>query len=178
MSKMPEGSHVVLRSIHESRVLPCAMRSLRNQLTAMKSIRIILTALFACYGLATAFSAEQHGSHHAQSGDLTKEQKKFLANYEGVRAALAADNLETAKRSAANLTESKAGAELAKASSIAAARATFKKLSAEAVQLAKGRAGYYIANCPMAGANWVQTNKTINNPYYGKAMLASGSVEE
>lgn len=30
------------------------------------------------------------------------------------------------------------------------------------------------ATCPMAGANWIQKNGTIANPYYGSSMLQCG----
>lgn len=41
---------------------------------------------------------------------------------------------------------------------------------------------YYKMHCPMAlkgkGADWLQTNKEISNPYFGAKMLGCGSVEE
>ena len=40
----------------------------------------------------------------------------------------------------------------------------------------------YVDHCPMAangkGANWLSTEKTIKNPFYGDKMLSCGSVEQ
>jgi hypothetical protein len=148
----------------------------------MKSNRILLIASLASLALLStalyaADSAQGRGEHSAHAAELTKAQTKFLANYEGVRAALAADNLEAAKRSAANITESQAAAQLSKASSLNAARVAFKKLSAEAMQIAKGHDGYYVANCPMAGRDWIQVTTRISNPYLGREMVTCGSIK-
>lgn len=143
----------------------------------MKSIRILLFASLAPLALSpAALFAADHGSHGAHAVELTKAQTKFLANYEGVRAALAADDLEAAKRSAANISESQTAAQLSKAQSLNAARVAFKKLSAEAIQIAKGHEGYYVANCPMAGSDWVQVTTKISNPYLSREMVTCGSI--
>lgn len=144
----------------------------------MKSFRILLLCLSPFAFLASATAADKgHGEHHGAAAGLTKEQRKFLSNYEGVRAALASDDLAAAKRSAANLSGSSAAGEIAKATSLEVARESFKKLSTEAVALAKGQEGYYVATCPMARADWVQTSPAISNPYYGKSMLTCGSIK-
>lgn len=38
----------------------------------------------------------------------------------------------------------------------------------------------YLDHCPMyeGGADWLSTDKAIKNPFFGKAMLTCGSVEE
>lgn len=144
----------------------------------MKSIRILLFASLAPLALSSAaLYAADHGSHGAHAAELTKSQTNFLANYEGVRAALAADDLEAAKRSAANITKSQTAAQLSKASSLDAARVAFKKLSTEAIQIAKGHQGYYVANCPMAGSDWLQATTKISNPYLGREMATCGSIK-
>lgn len=146
----------------------------------MKFVRVLFFASLAPLALSsTALHAADHGhgSHGAQAVELTKAQTKFLANYEGVRAALAADDLDAAKRSAANIADSEAARQLSKASSLNAARVAFKKLSAEAIQLAKGHEGYYVANCPMAGSDWLQTTTKISNPYLGRQMSTCGSIK-
>ncbi len=47
---------------------------------------------------------------------------------------------------------------------------------------ATGKILYHIAHCPMAlegkGANWIQKDKDIKNPYFGSAMLGCGSITE
>lgn len=151
----------------------------------MKSIHILLitslTSLAFPAGVYAANDVADMGmpghEHHSSAAELTKEQTKFLTNYESVRAALAADNLDVAKRSAANIIESPAATQLSKASSLNDARVAFKKLSDQAVTLAKGQAGYYVANCPMVGSDWVQTTTKISNPYLGAKMSTCGTVK-
>jgi len=146
----------------------------------MKSIRVLLIVSLAPLALSSPalYAADHgHGSHGAQAAELTKAQSKFLANYEGVRSALATDDLDAAKRSAANIADSEAARQLSNASSLSAARVAFKKLSADAIQLAKGHEGYYVANCPMAGSDWLQTTTTISNPYLGRQMSTCGSIK-
>jgi hypothetical protein len=70
---------------------------------------------------------------------------------------------------------------LAKAKDLKAAREAFKPLSASLVKyLADSKAGkgtYHEAYCPMAKASWVQTEKEVRNPYYGKSMLDCGELK-
>ena len=108
--------------------------------------------------------------------ELSESDKEFLANYENVRAALAADDLGSAKKAAAPLAEE--GAALANSDKIEAARAAFTKLSEHAIQAAKGQSGYYVVNCPMLRKDWVQTSAEISNPYAGKSMLTCGVVRK
>lgn len=69
---------------------------------------------------------------------------------------------------------------LAKAKDLKTAREAFKPLSASLVKyLADKKAGkgtYHEAYCPMAKASWLQTEKEVRNPYYGKAMLTCGEL--
>lgn len=111
------------------------------------------------------------------AGPLDKNAAAFLASYEKVRAALAADDLAAAQSAAQTLESAET---LAKASSIGDARKAFKVLSGRAVILAKGRPGYYHLFCPMypGGGDWVQTTKEIANPYFGKAMLRCGEIKD
>lgn len=114
----------------------------------------------------------------AEKKALSEDDRKFLASYEKVRAALAGDNFEAAKSAAAEID---GGEPIAKAKSIADARAAFKGLSARAIAKAKGQAGFYVAHCPMVkggGADWLATKKKIENPYFGSAMFACGSIKE
>jgi hypothetical protein len=36
---------------------------------------------------------------------------------------------------------------------------------------------YYVAYCPMAKASWLQTSKTILNPYMGTSMVHCGQIK-
>ncbi len=117
--------------------------------------------------------------------------ESVLQPYVTIQTALAADTLKGVPEAAealATIAKSHAGmlpATLAtqaeavgKAADLKAARAAFKPLSATlitAASAAKEKTGrYYEAFCPMAGAAWIQANKTIANPYYGSSMLTCG----
>lgn len=155
----------------------------------MKTIRILSTlALAAVFALVARA--------HDKNAPLTAEQKQFLAQYEAVRAALAADDLPAAQKAATIVAEQAgntaatdkhaqakvdAATKLAKATDLVAAREAFKTLSKQAAHLADGQQGYYLAHCPMVPneeGDWVQTTKKISNPYMGKAMATCGSIEK
>ncbi len=110
------------------------------------------------------------------AADLSAEDKDFLAKYEKVRAALANDNLENAKKAASDLGEE--GADLSKSDKIATARTEFSKLSDRAIKLASGQGGYYIVNCPMLQKDWVQPTGAISNPYAGQSMPTCGAIRK
>ena len=130
----------------------------------MKTIGIIgLVAL--CVALGNALAAP-----------LSDNDKQFLAGYEKVRAALAADDLGAAKAAVTDLGDD--GAALAKCNSLKEARAAFEKLSEKAKQLAAGQTGYYVVNCPMLKKDWVQTTDKIANPYGGKEMATCGEIKK
>jgi hypothetical protein len=123
--------------------------------------------LIAAIGLATTALL---------ASTLSDTDKQFLASYEKVRSALAADDLAGAKSAAAGLADD--GTAMAKSSSLKEARTAFEKLSDKAERLAAGQAGYFVVNCPMLKKDWVQTNEKISNPYYGKAMLTCGEIKK
>ena len=70
---------------------------------------------------------------------------------------------------------------LANAKDLATARDAFKSLSDSLIQYLKDQkvaaGSYYVAYCPMAKASWLQTDKTIMNPYMGKGMLHCGQIK-
>jgi membrane fusion protein, copper/silver efflux system len=66
-------------------------------------------------------------------------------------------------------------------------RELFEAWAAAAIDLSKsfGHAGehnHYVIHCPMAfdwrGADWLQRDGTVNNPYFGSRMLRCGSVRD
>ena len=68
---------------------------------------------------------------------------------------------------------------------IDSARALFERLSEGVLSLQEtfghhGSETWYRANCPMAfenkGADWLQRGETIDNPYFGSAMLRCGEI--
>lgn len=117
-----------------------------------------------------------------------KEDNAVLDAYLKVSQALAADDLKGAKSAATDLaSKAKTGgnealsnhaSELAKSDSIEKAREHFKMASDEATKLAEGKSGYYVMTCPMAKADWVQSNPKVSNPYLGKSMPNCGAVKE
>lgn len=144
----------------------------------MKSIRLLLLALLGALALIPAVLNAGDHRHGAQATDLTVPQRKFLSNYEDVRAALAADDLEAAKRSAAKISESQAAMQLSRAPTLNAARVAFKKMSSEALRIAEDRAGYFVAHCPMALSDWLEVTTKISNPYLGRRMSNCGTIKK
>ena len=116
------------------------------------------------------------GAGLAHAGSLSENDKQFLAAYEKVRSALAADDLPGTKAAATDLGAD--GADLTKSVSLKEARSAFEKLSDKAKTLAAGQSGYYVVNCPMLKKDWVQTSEKIGNPYYGKEMATCGEIKK
>ena len=133
---------------------------------------------------------------HDKTAPLDDDQKKFLAQYELVRAALAADDLAAANKNAAvvaamsvihheNGVDAPPGyvqdaRKFADAKSLQDAREVFKSFSKRAIHVTEGKPGYFVAHCPMVSndeGDWVQTTKKISNPYLGKAMPTCGSIK-
>lgn len=115
---------------------------------------------------------------------------KTLEQYELIRAGLAADELASAKNGASNLvvavqeelSASKAvldsSQKIAASESLDDARAAFQLVSIEVAKLVEGQPGFFVMTCPMVkGSVWVQTTRTVGNPYKGKAMLECGEIK-
>ena len=133
----------------------------------MNTLRLTLLAAVSAFALSSITSL---------AAELTPADQQFLSGYEKVRTALAADDLATAKTAAGELGEE--GAALTRSEKMADARAEFAKLSARAIELGRGREGYYVANCPMLKKDWLQTSTKISNPYAGKSMLECGVIRK
>jgi hypothetical protein len=143
---------------------------------------IRLSRLFLVASFVLGFVRLTAADSMNMKGDMKSE---ILSSYVKVSAALAADDLATAKTAAATVAqhsamsdtnkgiEKKANA-VAKAKDLEAARDAFKSLSAAVEPLAEGEKGYVVMNCPMKNADWVQTSNDVKNPYFGKAMLTCG----
>jgi hypothetical protein len=67
---------------------------------------------------------------------------------------------------------------LAQAGTLPAARKAFKSLSASLIEFRSNNPqllkAYRQVHCPMADADWLQTEAVVNNPYYGKEMATCG----
>ncbi len=130
----------------------------------------------SCHALITACVLVLHATAaRLQADELSESDKYFLRGYEKMRAALVGDDLAKANEAAQELTES--GFQVARAETLGFARDEFTKLSKLAVKIAAGQAGYYIMYCQVLDKEWVQTSKTVSNPYGGKEMITCGEIK-
>lgn len=153
----------------------------------MKSIRHLLIALLISLVAQPGFASNTNTTDQPANDVITA--------YLQVQTALAADDLAAAKSAGANLLTAatrdpafaaltgSAGA-IANAGNISAGRTGFLHVSQALIPLLKqtGAPELYLAHCPMAfggkGGDWLQSGKTISNPYYGKGMLRCGVIKE
>jgi hypothetical protein len=136
----------------------------------MKQLKNYLSTVLATV-IASIFLAVS-----AQAANLSDQDKQFLAGYEKIHTALAADDLSNAVSAAKELGDE--GGDIVKAKSLVEARTSFEKLSAKAKGLTTGQSGYYVVHCPMLKKDWVQTSTTVTNPYTGKAMVSCGEIQK
>lgn len=167
------------------------MKPIQNSLFA-------LTAAVIAHALTT-------GEIMAHSQEYTPELTTALVEpYLAIQKSLAEDDLEGAKKGANDFLEAMKKApttgdakeetdalmapatSLANASDIAASRTAFQQLTQEVATLIKHmgttrNTPLYLIHCPMAfnnkGADWVQADKTVANPYFGASMLRCGSIK-
>ena len=134
--------------------------------------------------LAAAFMAAP-----ASAREASKEETACLKAYHQLHDALANDDLAAAKKSAGDLAEKAIAAkcpstpkhaeELAKSDSLEKAREHFKAISEECIKMMAGVDGQYVFTCPMAKADWLQTDsKQVSNPYKGKKMPTCGELKK
>jgi Cu(I)/Ag(I) efflux system membrane fusion protein len=108
--------------------------------------------------------------------DLAKDSLKGVADHAGaIVKAVKGDEMKMLSPDVAKQADT-----LAQAKDLKAAREAFKPLSASLVKyLADNKAGkgvYHEGYCPMAKASWLQMEKEVKNPYYGKSMLDCGTL--
>lgn len=128
------------------------------------------------------------GALLAATAQAAPSPASLLPLYENVCSALAADNCPAAQTAARQLASqagrlhqhdlAAAATAVGKAASLSAARKAFRTLSVDAIALARQQKGYFILHCPMAKADWVQTTRTVANPYLGSKMPGCGVVTE
>lgn len=169
----------------------------------MPRILTLLSLLFASVALtspakagsccATAPASLPAKQQPVEGNPLAAPLPAVLDAYAKVQTALADDTVEGLADAAqvmaklltddANKTLPDAVAQaetLGRAKTVAEARPAFKALTNLLVRhltKEKVQSGQYqLVYCEMAKAHWLQTDKTIKNPYYGKAMLSCGQV--
>ena len=155
----------------------------------MKTVAHLFVSLLTLAVALPLFGAEQKQS------DLALPAKSVYDHYLAIQKELARDSMKGVDEHAnAIATEVKKGEarglstdvakeaeSVAKAKDLKSARQAFKPLSASLIKyLADNKAGkgvYHEAYCPMAKASWLQTEKDVRNPYYGKSMLDCGELK-
>ncbi len=160
------------------------MKMLKN------TARLFLALAVAAVPLA-AISADDK----KMDDPLMEPVKSVLDNYLKIQESLTKDSIKGVDEHAAAISKAVKGDDmkmlspdvakqadtLAAAKDIKAAREAFKPLSASLVKyLTDNKAGkgtYHEAYCPMAKASWLQTEKEVRNPYYGKSMLDCGELK-
>lgn len=147
---------------------------------------------------------EGHGRMQAAtaSNQDSTPRKVFMApvqsvydNYITVQGALAQDSLKRVSTAATAMAKAiqadsmkrlspkvaQQAEALAQAKDLPTARDAFKSLSDSLIQHLKEQkvpaGSYYVAYCPMAKASWLQTGKTILNPYMGTSTVHCGQIE-
>ena len=111
----------------------------------------------------------------------------LLGNYVSAQEALASDDLSTAVQAFDAMAADSDGAlekivlEIAEAEDLESARSRFKMLSGKIREMDLTE-GYVAVHCPLAdggkGADWVQKEGNISNPYFGTAMKDCGVIVE
>jgi hypothetical protein len=109
--------------------------------------------------------------------ELAKDSTKDVAdNATAIAKAVKGDEMKMLSSDVATQADT-----LAKAKDLKAAREAFKPLSKSLIKyLADNKAGkgvYHEAYCPMVKSSWLQTEKEVRNPYYGKSMLTCGELK-
>lgn len=160
------------------------MKSLKRQIT-------LVAGLLAAS--LSGFAEEASAVTPAVVDELVQpylEIQSFLAGDELAGAKAGAETLHSTleagpQAESLGQLQNAAGA-LAKSEDIQTARAAFLDLSNGMIELVKttgtsGEPSLYLAHCPMAfegkGADWMQSDKTISNPYYGAKMKRCGDVK-
>jgi len=151
--------------------------------------RLVLALAVIAPPLAT-FSAEEK-----KMDALMEPVKSVYDHYLAIQKELARDSIKGVDEHATAISKAvkademkmfspdvaKQAEALAKAKDLKAAREADKPLSASLIKyLADNKAGegvYHEAYCPMAKASWLQTEKEVRNPYYGKSMLDCGTLK-
>ena len=152
-------------------------------------IKIMSTLLAAAAGLLLNLNAQA-----ADSPALMQPVKSVYEHYLRIQTDLANDSLKGVPEEAAAITKAVQGdsmkmlpekvateAEtLSKASDLKVARTAFKPLSDSLIKyLADHQAkdAYVEVYCSMARASWLQADKNVNNPYFGRAMATCGEIK-
>ena len=148
----------------------------------------------SCSGMTSA-PGDATAAPVADNPALMEPVKSVYDHYLSIQAGLAKDSLAGVAENAGAIASAVQGdsmkmlpaavateAEaLAQARDLKTARAAFKPLSDSLINYLadhKAKGAYVQVYCPMARANWLQADKTVNNPYFGQAMASCGEIKE
>jgi hypothetical protein len=146
-----------------------SFESTKQPTTTMKTKLSLMGILFG-FAIAAPLQAMEHGG-----GDKLK-------GYTDVSTALYKDNLEDAKKQAADAAKDVKDEKIAKhyqgiadSKSLEEARKHFKELSGLLIPVAKEAKTMHEMHCPHAKANWLQKSADeVQNPYEGQKMPHCG----
>ncbi len=159
---------------------------------------IILAWVLLMFIITPAFADKEghHGCgdyHHGSEQANAHSADEFLDEYFSIQKALSEDSLEEAKDKASELLPKledhgklkTASEELSQAADIESARKSFEVLSKGLIAMVKNNPPkervVFEVHCPMAaggdGANWLQKEREVGNPYFGSQMYACGEVK-
>lgn len=145
-------------------------------------------------GLALAMTTFAPATRAADNPALMEPVKSVYSHYLKIQTSLAGDSLEGVAANAGAIakavnadsmkmlpaTVATEADTLAKATDLKSARAAFKPLSHSLIQYLadhKAKGAYVEVYCPMANASWLQANKHVNNPYFGREMPTCGEIK-
>jgi hypothetical protein len=164
---------------------------------------LVLTSLaFAAAALPAAVTDHSASKQASLPAAITTDLKAAIQSYVAVSSALAADNLQEAKRAAQSVPSRTQGVgartsttgefdkhlqrvsasakKIAAATDLREARSEFRQMSEGIIAIVKSqpqlKGDLSIYRCPMAkGFNqWMQTADSPRNPYFGKKMVSCG----
>lgn len=146
---------------------------------------ILLTAAIAFGGSGLARATD--------NAALPEPVKSVYRDYLKIQGQLASDSLTGVAESASAIEKAVQGdakglpaavateaQSLGKASDLRSARAAFKSLSNSLIEYLsdhKAKAAYVQVYCPMARASWLQSDRSVHNPYFGQAMATCGEIQ-
>jgi len=164
------------------------MKSYERTIKPLLILSLILTGAFSAIGEEQRHTDAKH-HHETPSAGILKA-------YAQIQKSLSEDSLKHVVQQAKAISSAALGGKvpglppkvakqakaLADAKDIKASRKAFKELSKSfEAHLKKNpdpTGKYRVAYFPMAKASWVQSGKTIANPYYGKSMLKCGTFKK
>ncbi len=151
----------------------------------MKRNQVIALSLFGFFLASPIITAEE--PHH-ETAAKEAQADHMLEAYSVLSTALYKDDLEAAKKAAADMVKhdkdgamSKHAQAIADSKTLAEARTHFKELSDLAIPVAKEKKMMHVMHCPMAfdnkGADWLQSSAAeVQNPYFGAKMPHCGEA--